>query len=65
MKGSNDQRNVKLKAINAWVVCAECGKKHGRNPDGIGGYQGRKGTCGICDKRTVVFDFKNYGFAKY
>lgn len=54
---------IQKKAKNAYVVCANCGKEHGRM--GSVWEKIKIGRCDICHKRTEVVDFKAYGFAKY
>ena len=66
--GSGDHASLKEKAKIAWVVCHECGQKYGRVPDGNATMSGtssiRKGTCGICGRRKLITDFRDYGYAK-
>lgn len=43
----------------AWI-CADCGKKHGRRPEGNRYATWHMGTCGICGEAVAVTEPRDF-----
>jgi hypothetical protein len=63
---------TKRRANNAYVVCQDCGLKHGRGlyVDGVLQAQRSVSTwmkrqCEICHKRKACTEFRDFGYSKY
>jgi rRNA maturation protein Nop10 len=46
------------------VICADCGKKHGRRPEGNKHATWYPGTCDICGSKTNVTEPRDYGHVR-
>lgn len=56
--------DYKHRSKNAYVVCRLCGESYGRTEIRIKSIF-KYGLCGVCNKKGLVTDFKNYGYSKY
>lgn len=56
---------LQIKANNAYLVCEKCGIAFGNTQNEVQAELFRMQKCGVCGRRKMVTDFKNYGFSKY